>query len=333
MKIIFYDYYRSDVKTAVKAREDVRLISEKNGYKAIPLFCKDDSFFKKILSINKAIRGISKQLKMDNVNYVIIQYPYRKKLINYILKKINKKAKVIFLIHDVEYIRNCDIDIEEIKLFNKADFVIAHNEKMIGKLIADGVSPVKLFSLELFDYISDGSLSLNPVVDKNIIIFAGFLGSIKSGFIYNINPTNYCLSLYGINYEETNSANIIYNGSFPSNELIKNLKGHYGLVWDGNSVLECAGNYGNYLKYNNPHKTSLYISAGLPIVIWKEAALSSFINDNKIGIVIDNLYDLEKLPKNDSDEYLLMKKNVLNLRDKLNEGYFLTSVLKKIEEK
>ena len=34
-------------------------------------------------------------------------------------------------------------------------------------------------------------------------------------------------------------------------------------MWDGPSPDTCAGVYGAYLRYNNPHKTSLYLAAGL----------------------------------------------------------------------
>ena len=58
------------------------------------------------------------------------------------------------------------------------------------------------------------------------------------------------------------------------------MEGSFGLVWDGISVETCAGVYGEYLKVNNPHKTSLYLASGIPVIIWKEAAWLSLLNAN-----------------------------------------------------
>ena len=57
---------------------------------------------------------------------------------------------------------------------------------------------------------------------------------------------------------------------------------NFGLVWDGTSLDGCNGRYGEYLKFNNPHKTSLYLSCGIPVIIWKEAALADFVEEHKV---------------------------------------------------
>ena len=54
--------------------------------------------------------------------------------------------------------------------------------------------------------------------------------------------------------------NVVYKGVYPPDQLPDKIQGGWGLIWDGSSLKGCQGNYGEYLKYNNPHKTSFYIA-------------------------------------------------------------------------
>lgn len=107
------------------------------------------------------------------------------------------------------------------------------------------------------------------------------------------------------------------------------MNGDFGLVWDGPESKTCTGVYGDYLKFNNPHKTSLYLASGLPIIIWKEAAMAQFVLKNECGIVIDSLDDIEfKLSKISSASYRKMKMNAEEIGKKLRSGHFTRSALR-----
>lgn len=62
-------------------------------------------------------------------------------------------------------------------------------------------------------------------------------------------------------------------------------------MWDGDGINGCSGNTGEYLRYNNPHKLSLYMVSGLPVVIWSKAAEAEFVINNKVGVVVDDIND------------------------------------------
>ena len=131
---------------------------------------------------------------------------------------------------------------------------------------------------------------------------------------------------------QKNYNNIVnYKGFVPSDKLISTAEGDFGLVWDGDSISLCSGELGEYLKFNNPHKTSLYIRCHLPIIIWSKAALAPFIKENKIGFCIDSLDQIDnlllELRKEDYDE---IRKNVIKISDKLSDGYYTTTALNKI---
>ena len=125
---------------------------------------------------------------------------------------------------------------------------------------------------------------------------------------------------------------VIYKGQFSPNDLLKHLDQDFGLVWDGNSIETCDGRYGNYLRYNNPHKASLYLSMGIPVIIWKEAALAKFISKNNLGITIDSLNNLDKvLDQITENEYKTMKSNVLRISEKLRNGSNILNAVEKME--
>lgn len=62
-------------------------------------------------------------------------------------------------------------------------------------------------------------------------------------------------------------------------------------MWDGDGINGCSGNTGEYLRYNNPHKLSLYMVSGLPVVIWSKAAEAEFVINNNVGVVVDDIND------------------------------------------
>ena len=71
--------------------------------------------------------------------------------------------------------------------------------------------------------------------------------------------------------------NVKYCGQYKPEELPEKLEGGFGLVWDGDDLGACTGVFGEYMKYNNPHKTSLYLASGLPVIIWEKAAMAKYI--------------------------------------------------------
>ena len=100
------------------------------------------------------------------------------------------------------------------------------------------------------------------------------------------------------------------------------------MIWDGDSSKECSGVYGEYLKYNNPHKTSLYLSSGMPIIIWREAALAEFVDKNKLGIVVDNLSQIKPiLDKMTKEEYQEIKSNTIKIAHKLRSGFYIKKAI------
>lgn len=342
--MIYYIELRKNAEHTAgpKAPNDIYDISEKLGYKSLKLLIEDgkDSKLKKKFKVNKMWISFFSKLRKGDV--VIFQHPTYgiKEAIRFIplLKKI-KHIEFISVIHDLELLRGgvSTYDNEIAVLSDKVllpmfDKNICHNENMKKYLINEGICEDKLVSLDIFDYLTNSS-EMSESKGTGLTI-AGNLNKDKSGYLYKLiekNP-NYTINLYGPNFDGNTdlSKNINYLGSFSPDELPNKLQGQFGLVWDGDSIETCSGNTGNYLRYNNPHKTSLYLAAGIPVLIWKEAAIAKFVQKHNVGILIDNLQEIEEVLTSTPQEKLEeMQKNAKEVGLKLRDGYYFKRAIEK----
>ena len=339
--IYFIELRNNDGHTAgPKAPNDIYDISKKLGFKSLKLMIEDGkvSKIKKKFDVGKLWLSLLFKLKKDDV--IIFQHPMYgiKEAIKFIpLFKKLKKIKFVTVIHDLDILRvgSRSYDKEIAILSDKVllpmfDKIICHNESMKKYLIGEGICEDKLVTLDIFDYLTNSS-EVSESKGMGLTI-AGNLIKDKSGYLYKLieqNP-NYTVNLYGPNFDENIDLgeNINYLGSFSPDELPNKLQGQFGLVWDGDSVETCSGSMGNYLRYNNPHKTSLYLTAGIPVLIWKEAAIAKFVKENNIGILIDNLGEIEEVLSNTPQEKLEeMQKNAKEVGLKLRDGYYFKKAM------
>ena len=108
----------------------------------------------------------------------------------------------------------------------------------------------------------------------------------------------------------------------------QHLEGSFGLVWDGDSSKTCSGVFGEYLRYNNSHKASLYLASGFPIIVWGQSALANFVLEKECGISVESLLDLEEVLEHLSQEkYQDLVKNAKSVGQKIREGSYLLSAL------
>jgi len=250
--------------------------------------------------------------------------------------------KTVALIHDVEALRMksanylpMQLKCEEISFLKQCDCVICHNESMKQELVKKfDLNKDKCIVLGLFDYLIPDDLAPNNDqfgLGKPIVI-AGNLSAQKAGYLYT-GPLPFEANLYGVNFDEKNTdPNMHYHGSFLPDELPRAIKGSFGLVWDGDSRDGCSGDYGDYLRINNPHKASLYLACGLPIIVWSESALATFVTGLGVGFVVDSLDDVTH--RIDMLEYAATSKMYSNARalsKRLRSGSFLKAAIDEAE--
>jgi len=328
------EFRMQDYNAGHKAPADVAAIAAENGYKILSIVRGTVRYGQKQTEEEwlKACEEIT-----DNA-VVLVQFPivdisggiYR---LNELKDK--KHINIICVVHDIEILRRNVRDdyIEQYNMLQTlADIWIVHNTKMKELLVSKGFPEDKIVSLEIFDYLIGDS----PEVKKDSgVIVAGNLDIGKSEYIYHLNEiSDVKFNLFGANYSDNDDYdNISYFGTFLPDELIKNLQGKYGLVWDGNSLDTCNGLTGEYLKINNPHKLSLYLAVGLPIIIWDEAAEADFVLKEYVGITVKSLYELpDKISAISDSEYKTMKRNAEIVGKRLRNGEYMTNAIKKAEE-
>lgn len=300
-------------------------------------------YIKNYININILLYKIH---KIDNC-ILFIQYPILK---SNFLKKVlendfkNKNIIICYIIHDINFLRydenqsNKNLINEEIEFLNTSNFLITHNKYMSKKLYNNGLK-IPTIELELFDYIYENkNIKLNRSLSKTVV-YAGNLG--KSIFLKNLiikkENLGFDLNLYGSGLDIEmidQSTGIKYMGSYSPDVIIEKINGSFGLVWDGISLSECKGHAGSYLKYNNPHKLSLYIAAELPVIVWTKSAVSDFVEKHNIGFSIDNIYEIESKLNNITDEkYLVFLNNIRNIKTKVVTGDYIMNAVDKIIQK
>ena len=318
-----------------KATADFAEIAEKIGYERvivrmnttkeglIPKVQRQAGFF---LDWEKAYRRI----EADSV--VLLQHPFHYPQLtrNHILSKLREKKNVRFIsvIHDVEKLRGyrySEYYRKEFEFMTKiADVIIVHNRKMAQYFIDEGYPEEKLVCLEIFDYLQPQGKREMPQFEKSLTV-AGNLDVNKAQYIGQLSQLPYKVNLFGPNCSDSlkNAENVQYHGSFPSDVIPSKLDRGFGLVWDGSSINGCEGYSGQYLKYNNPHKLSLYLSSGLPVVIWNDAAEASFVKENQAGICVDSLENLASVFDGmDEAKYMAYASNAAVIAERLKNGYY-----------
>ena len=316
-----------------KAKTDIEKILQQNGFRNAGL--KQTVCTNKILGFIITLLGVLKApfcLRKGNV--LLLQYPLKKYYCFVCNMAHLRGAKVITLIHDLGSFRRQKLTVlQEIKRLSHSDYIIAHNVSMKNWLEQQGCK-IPIGCLEIFDYLSETTAPDRPAPQIPYgIVYAGGLSPRKNAFLYEIGEfiSNYHINLYGNGFEPEKAKgkeHFTYKGFVPSDQLIAKAEGDFGLVWDGDSISSCSGNWGEYLQYNNPHKTSLYIRCELPVIIWKKAALAPFIEKNHIGITISSLTELnERLKALTPEEYKQMKTNIATVSNRLANGYYCTKAV------
>ena len=331
-----------------KARNDVEQIVKKEGYQDLVLSVDnwyEMGILKAQLCKSKVFGEVLNQLKQGDE--LLIQLP----IINHSfftthhVKKAQKKGvKVHFIIHDLDALRFMNgqavplkhrirMKIQESGLLAEADGIIAHNPIMKSVLVDKGIAEDKIVSLGIFDYLIPNFQEKSGQTKDQPIIVAGNLAQEKAGYLYGL-PAEPAYNLYGVGFDESRALeNETYFGSFLPDELPAALEGGFGLVWDGDSAETCSGVFGEYLRYNNSHKASLYLASGFPLVVWKQSALSHFVLEKNCGVAVESLHDLKNTIENLSDaDYQELVANAKNIGKKIRDGFYLTSALKKLTE-
>lgn len=348
--------------TKDKCRSDIRTILTQRGYESIGIPVSDSGNSKEndsVRSIAHKVKGTGKNFKswMDYLkkvrrnDIVVIQYPpYQKTLLANILVFLKMKgAFAVGIVQDLGSYRDNDEgklikhwstveDAHALSFFNQ---LIVNNVQMRKILLAAEFNDKKLINIRMFDYLTDEETEKKPeerfFKDAPIVIAAEMQNKLneKGYYIYSSKADpGVKFNIYGPDVDEGDINNLTYDykGAFLPEIIPSVIEGSFGLVWEGNSLETCDGNWGEYLRINNPNKVSMYIAAGIPVIIWSGAALSDFITKYGLGIAVESIYDIKDAVENISDDdYRQMIENIKPFTKAVKSGTFFTKAIERAE--
>lgn len=285
----------------------------------------------------------------------------------------SRGIKIIFLTADLELARPATysglkksyVIHQELSYLRQAHGIITHNQAYTSLLQSRGIKgPFMEFGL--FDYLIPEEQLQRLQSRRNggtphphgPVIIATNLNPEKAGYAYRL-PAGTDFILYGPNYQpelqrsgsigETGNQNhvsgdgqpsgsrahsqILYGGAFQADELIDHMAGSYGLLWDGPSPDTCAGPFGGYLQVNTPHRISLFLACGLPVIVWDQSAMATLVVEQGLGFPVSSLQEIPAKRREISDQqYMEMAKKAWLTGARLRRGENTASILEKIRQ-
>lgn len=229
---------------------------------------------------------------------VVVQFPLWEQLdfqAEFIdaLKRVDH-VKMIGLVHEVPTWLYADDNNRTtikndfwLKQLRRFDLLVVANEKQAQHLERDKVE-VPMISLQLWDYPYAGPLKpklyrkqLSYISDRKIIDL-NYRGSTPL-MLYNTDVTESVRDNPSVKHIE----------GLARDNLIADLADGFGLVNSDNIVEEISPNDIRNSQYNDPIELSMYLAAGMPIVVPDTSAHATLVKTQHLGIVIHDLNEID----------------------------------------
>ncbi|MDR0199063.1 MAG: hypothetical protein LBI43_00625 [Streptococcaceae bacterium] len=325
-----------------KAYSDVAEIAQTQGYQLLTItpFQVDETSDAVLIS---RIDGLTAGVSADD--FLVYQYPtflgarFDYTFVDHLRAR---GARVILFIHDVFalFLSADGKGYHDMDFFNHADLLITHGSQMT-RWLRDHDVTTPMVDKPLFDYLLPEKNNIAHEIPQRRLVITGNL--LKSQDLTHW-ESNTPLDAYGrtsivgvdgVEQHMSLSPQITYHGALLQDELLSQLpKNAFGLVWDSDvpvapfSNVNFYGFYKHYNKYNNPHKASLYLAMGLPLVVWQEAAIAKLVLDYNLGFTIQAPSEIDARLSALTDEKLShYSKQAQFFSALLRAGYFTRQAL------
>lgn len=310
---------------------DIETILQRNGY--TPIEFPQQHATGPLAKIRRLLFFIRSLRKLSQQAEVVFLFPIYAKLIQHFVNRLSKRKDLtlICIIGDMEGLRDNDPQLlqAEINTLRRFRYFVVHNPAMAAWL-EKHIGPANCATLNFFDFLSEG---IPP--ERSLTYDISFAGNLnKSAFVqqlHQITTTSPRLTfhIYGDSTVSfpTND-HILHHGLSSPYQLPATIKGSFGLLWDGEATERLSGPYGTYLHLNSPHKLSLYILAGLPVITSGDTAAATYIKRYQIGLLINSLDELQTaIDAITPSQYQIMVSNMLPLTKNIREGKNLLTAL------
>jgi hypothetical protein len=323
----FTTSFDEEIYTAGIVRYHQEKIMDEQGFTSLSFKYRSN---KGILAKCKRLQQcITTAFSIQSNSIVYFHFPFHAKIDTVLLYLLQKRGiKTVALIIDIDGLRDSNDQLlkHEVAQLSRFSYLVAHNEAM-KKWLLQQIPSANIFNITVFDYAYSGKVT--PKHLSGSICFAGNL--LKATFVYHwhqLSPLPF--NVYGVGYEAplNMKGGFIFKGIEQPDQLPTLIDGSFGLVWDGDDLNNCDP----YLKFNNPHKLSLYLAAGMPVIVWDKSAVAAWVTENKLGFCINSIVEIGNCISNiSSNDYETMRQNAVAIGIKISNGYYLKTVLKNIE--
>ena len=310
----------------VKARADVQRIAAEQGYAVLTSAAprKVEKWWQQAAQMLKISLDWGKLFfKLHHGDLLLVQYPYFPQeaamIARWAIHMLQwKGAKLAAYVHDLESLRHLDnasARWSDQELLLRFDRVIVHSRRMADYLAGQGVKEEHLIPVMLHDHLTDAPIP-ERTLDMSVCV-AGDLSRKRSRYLHDLSKSKLHWHLHGEGgkFKATRTDITCHGGKLDA------LEGAFGLVWEGMSTRTVTGASGAYMMLQSPRKASLYLTQGMPLIVWKWSALAEFVRENNLGLVVDTLAEIPGvMTALDAREYAEMAASARIWGEKLRKG-------------
>lgn len=329
MKVHITNSYGA-IGTWVKAQNAVTDIAKKNlHYNELGIYhypVKADT--PEMLRVR--LDGILASVSLKDV--VIMQSPtwndfaFDERLIS-LLGAYDGLKKIIF-IHDVVPLMNESwngLMKRYIDHYNQADLIIAPSEAMVDFLRMKGMTVEKAVVQKMWDCAVSIDNTVRPQFGK-VINFAGNPNiDSKFAFAKDWKYDDVQLAVTVDDGDWMKGKNISALGWFDNENLLADTlrrNGGFGLLWSEEPF------WREYMQKNASYKISVYLAAGIPVIVPSDLAERDTIIRKNLGIVVDSLDEaVDRVVHMNEDTYRKMVNSVEQFSCLLRDSYFTKKAL------
>lgn len=236
-------------------------------------------------------------------------------------------VKKIFFVHDVPplmFESNRYLLKRYIDLYNQAEVLIVPSQNMADFLIQEGLTVRKYVVQRMWDCPVSIDFSVTPQY-KKLINFAGKIDYLKFSFVQDWKYETVRLAVTAQEGDWEHGANIEFLGWFQDQSTLANTlrkNGGFGLLWTGDEY------WMEYMKLNANSKLSLYLAAGLPVIVHSSISEADTILRKGLGFVVDSLDEaVQKVEGMTEEQYNQMVQKVRLFGELIRGGFFTKKVL------
>ncbi|MDE6973002.1 MAG: sugar transferase [Lachnospiraceae bacterium] len=235
--------------------------------------------------------------------------------------------KKIFFIHDIPplmFEANRWLLKQYIDLYNRADLIILPSENMANFLRTEGLNVSKIVVQKMWDFPVSIDFSIHPQF-KRVISFAGDANMDKFSFVKEWKYDTVKLLVTAAEGDWQHDEKVEFIGWFrDQNRLANALRGNggFGLLWTEHEYTR------EYMRLCACFKVSLYIAAGIPVIVPDSIPEANTIVRKNLGFAVTTLDEaIDKVESITEEQYGQMIKNVAEFGELVRGGFFTKKLL------